>query len=226
MLQGASEAMGLSVLMVVGNEGQCIFGGRCWSKRGWEQGGRRRCGMLESCQSPAQGWLWVFAPLPLPGEMVMVREEMRLKGCSSQGALRASDKGVREQGRKHLAGLAINGHFEKYKCLSLLRMMNCPAGLPRADSTACRGIGGLPWQCAVEEKASKPEAALNPALKGWYLGRKDIDILEKHLCFNVGSCREGGCCSGWRGGSLSIRRRLCPRRCAGQVEGNLLQRGG
>lgn len=36
----------------------------------------------------------------------------------------------------------------------------------RADSAAFRGEGRLPWQCTVEEKASKPEAALNPALKG------------------------------------------------------------
>ena len=47
-----------------------------------------------------------------PGEMVIVREEIRPKGCSSRRALRASDKGVQEHSRKHLAGLAINGHFE------------------------------------------------------------------------------------------------------------------
>lgn len=47
-----------------------------------------------------------------PGEMVIVREEIRPKGYSSQGVLRASDKGVQEHGRKHLAGLAINGHSE------------------------------------------------------------------------------------------------------------------
>ena len=36
----------------------------------------------------------------------------------------------------------------------------------QAESAACQGEGRLPWQRAVEEKASKPAAALNPALKG------------------------------------------------------------
>jgi len=52
-----------------------------------------------------------------------------------------------------------------------------------ADSAACRGEAGLPWQRAA--KASKPEAALNPALKGWNLGRKDRKK-EKYPCFSVG----------------------------------------
>lgn len=70
----------------------------------------------------------------------------------------------------------------------------------QADSAACWGEGRLPWQRVVEEEASKPEAALNPALKGGNLGRKDIDILEKYPCCSIGSCCENsishGCCEG------------------------------
>lgn len=56
----------------------------------------------EEAQSKAG---WGRLSLCPPGEVVIVREEVRPKGYSSRVALRASDKGVREPGRKHLAGL-------------------------------------------------------------------------------------------------------------------------
>lgn len=74
------------------------------------------------------------------------------------------------------------------------------AWVSQADSAARWGEGRLPWQRVVEEEASKPAAALNPALKGGHLGRKDIDILEKYPCCSICSYCENNisfsCCEG------------------------------
>lgn len=110
MLQGVSEAVGLSVPVVMANEGQHVVWG---ASEDGEQGQEKEVGddgePTGKAQSKAGREPLLLCP---PGELVVVREEIRPKGYSSQGALRASDKGVQEHSRKRLAGLTINGLFE------------------------------------------------------------------------------------------------------------------